>query len=140
MSLDSGAGGLADLPKNVDELRLEVERLTRELDQATSERAQSAQYGLSLLEEKSGLAQKVEELETLYENAKHELEITQELPITLNYHQQQHNEILSVKCFQAVTALNNCFSTCSCILYKENYSRMGSMSPPLARVPYLNAR
>lgn len=79
MSLDSGAGGLADLPKNVDELRLEVERLTRELDQATSERAQSAQYGLSLLEEKSGLAQKVEELETLYENAKHELEITQEV-------------------------------------------------------------
>uniref|UniRef100_A0A1B0AWX3 Uncharacterized protein n=1 Tax=Glossina palpalis gambiensis TaxID=67801 RepID=A0A1B0AWX3_9MUSC len=107
MSLDSGAGGLANLPKNVDELRLEVERLTRELDQATSERAQSAQYGLSLLEEKSGLAQKVEELETLYENAKHELEITQE------YHRQQHKGILSVKCFQAVTALSNCFLTCS---------------------------
>lgn len=65
--------------KNNEELMLEVERLTRELDQATSERAQSAQYGLSLLEEKSHLVQKVDELETLYDNAKHELEITQEV-------------------------------------------------------------
>lgn len=65
--------------KNNEELLLEVERLTRELDQATSERAQSAQYGLSLLEEKSHLEQKVDELETLYDNAKHELEITQEV-------------------------------------------------------------
>ncbi|XP_037958439.1 protein bicaudal D [Teleopsis dalmanni] len=64
--------------KTIDELRMEVERLSRELDQATSERAQSAQYGLSLLEEKSTLQLKCEELETLYDNAKHELEITQE--------------------------------------------------------------
>lgn len=89
MSLDSGAGGggsgvggigsSSATPKSMDELNMEVERLTRELDQATSERAQSAQYGLSLLEEKSSLEVRLEELETLYDNAKHELEITQEV-------------------------------------------------------------
>ncbi|XP_065358520.1 protein bicaudal D [Calliphora vicina] len=82
MSLESGAGGgvsgSAATPKSFDELNMEVERLTRELDQATSERAQSAQYGLSLLEEKSSLELRLEELETLYDNAKHELDITHE--------------------------------------------------------------
>ena len=62
----------------VEFLKVEVERLNRELDQASSEKIQSAQYGLVLLEEKSSLEQKCEELEILYENAKHELEITQE--------------------------------------------------------------
>ncbi|XP_023174499.2 protein bicaudal D [Drosophila hydei] len=62
----------------VEQLRMEVERLTRELDQVSSASAQSAQYGLSLLEEKSALEQKCEELETLYDNTRHELDITQE--------------------------------------------------------------
>lgn len=62
----------------VEELKEEIARLSRELDQASSENIQSAQYGLVLLEEKSALQQKCDELETLYENAKHELEITQE--------------------------------------------------------------
>lgn len=62
-----------------NELRAEIDRLSRELDQASSEKIQSAKYGLGLLEEKSMLQQKCEELETLYENAKHELEITQEV-------------------------------------------------------------
>ena len=65
--------------KTIEELRLEAERLSRQLDQAASERAQSAQYGLSLLEEKLSLEQKCEELETLYDHAKHELDITQEV-------------------------------------------------------------
>lgn len=60
-------------------LQAEIERLTRELDQASSEKIQSAKYGLGLLEEKSMLQQKCEELETLYENAKQDLEITQEV-------------------------------------------------------------
>ncbi|XP_017116917.1 protein bicaudal D [Drosophila elegans] len=60
------------------DLQMEVERLTRELDQVSSASAQSAQYGLSLLEEKSALQQKCEELETLYDNTRHELDITQE--------------------------------------------------------------
>lgn len=68
-----------DGAQTVLELRMEVERLTRELDQVSSASAQSAQYGLSLLEEKSALEQKCEELETLYDNTRHELDITQEV-------------------------------------------------------------
>lgn len=64
---------------DAEQLKAEVERLSRELDQASSEKVQSAQYGLVLLEEKKHLEQKCEELETLYENAKHELNITQEV-------------------------------------------------------------
>lgn len=62
-----------------DRLKAEVERLTRELDQASSDKVQSAQYGLVLLEEKESLQQRCDELETLYENMKHELSITQEV-------------------------------------------------------------
>lgn len=81
MSLQAQCDSIGNSAKTLEELRLEVDRLTCELDQATSERAQSAQYGLSLLEEKSHLAQKVEELETLYDNAKHDLDITKEVSI-----------------------------------------------------------
>lgn len=62
-------------------LKSEIERLTRELDQASSEKVQSAQYGLVLLEEKKELQQKCEEFESLYENTKHELQITQEVTL-----------------------------------------------------------
>lgn len=61
-----------------ESMRAEIERLTRELDQASSEKCQSAQYGLVLLEEKSHLQQRCDELENLYDNARHELDITQE--------------------------------------------------------------
>lgn len=66
-------------PAEMEALRVEIERLNRELDQASSENIQSAKYGLGLLEEKQALQFKCEELETLYENARHELEITQEV-------------------------------------------------------------
>lgn len=66
---------------NIDELRSEIERLTRELDLQNSEIINSAKYGLGLLEEKQSLQSKCEELENLYENTKHELEITQEVMI-----------------------------------------------------------
>ena len=59
-------------------LKEEVARLSRELDQASSEKVQSAQYGLVLLEEKSLLQDKYNELEVLYENTRHDLKITQE--------------------------------------------------------------
>lgn len=76
--------------QNLDELHAEIERLSRELDQASSEKVQSAQYGLGLLEEKSQLQQKCEELENLYENAKHELDITQEVSFfCLHYHKKK---------------------------------------------------
>lgn len=62
---------------NIEHLKSEIERLNRELDQASCEKVQSAQYGLVLLEEKEHLQQRCEELEGLYENTKHELHITQ---------------------------------------------------------------
>ena len=64
---------------NVEMLSLEIERLTRELDQTNSEKVQSAQYGIVLLQEKENLQQKCEELENLYENSRHELSLTQEV-------------------------------------------------------------
>lgn len=77
-------------PKDLELLRTEIERLNRELDQASSENIQSAKYGLGLLEEKQSLQSKCEELEALYENARHELEITTEVcerhvPIIINF-------------------------------------------------------
>lgn len=63
---------------SLDYLKEEVARLSRELDQASSEKVQSAQYGLVLLEEKSLLQDKYNELEALYENTRHDLVITQE--------------------------------------------------------------
>lgn len=71
---------MATQPNNdVELLKREIERLTRELDQASSEKVQSAQYGLVLLEEKKELQQKCEEFENLYDNTKHDLTITQEV-------------------------------------------------------------
>lgn len=68
-----------NLSQTVTELKEEIERLTRELDQASSEKIQSAKYGLVLLEEKQSLEQRCEELETLYENTKQDLHNTQEV-------------------------------------------------------------
>ncbi|XP_029659604.1 protein bicaudal D isoform X2 [Formica exsecta] len=62
----------------VEGLRTEIQRLSRELALASTEKVQSAKYGLALLEEKSSLQQRCNDLEALYENTKHELEITQE--------------------------------------------------------------
>ncbi|KAJ1530315.1 hypothetical protein ONE63_005233 [Megalurothrips usitatus] len=63
---------------NAEELKNEIERLSRELDEAVAEKIQSAKYGLGLLEEKQQLQQRCEQLETIYENTRHELDITQE--------------------------------------------------------------
>lgn len=71
--------GTAQNDLSISELKAEIERLSRELDQASSEKIQSAQLGLVLLEEKSTLQQRCEDLESLYENTKHELDITQEV-------------------------------------------------------------
>ncbi|XP_050521164.1 protein bicaudal D [Daktulosphaira vitifoliae] len=71
----------------ISELHQEINRLTRELDQAQTEKIQSATYGLSLLEEKQTLTKQYEELENLYESVKQELDITQE---ALNKFQTSH--------------------------------------------------
>lgn len=65
--------------QSVEFLSREIERLTRELDQTNSEKIQSAQYGIVLLEEKENLQQRCEELETLFENTRHELMLTREV-------------------------------------------------------------
>lgn len=72
------AGSIAS-SGSVELLSLEIERLTRELDQTNSEKIQSAQYGIVLLEEKESLQHRCEELEVLYENSRHELSLTQEV-------------------------------------------------------------
>ena len=64
---------------DIEVLKNEIERLSRELDQASSEKVQSAQYGLVLLEEKTDLQRRCEDLEVAYENTKHELKVTQEV-------------------------------------------------------------
>lgn len=69
----------AQCDMSVVELQAEIERLSRELDQASSEKIQSAQLGLVLLEEKSALQQRYDELESIYENTRHDLKITQEV-------------------------------------------------------------
>ncbi|KAM3960349.1 microtubule-associated protein Bicaudal D [Aphomia sociella] len=69
---------------SVVELKAEIERLSRELDQASSEKIQSAQLGLVLLEEKSALQQRYDELESIYENTRHDLKITQEALMKLD--------------------------------------------------------
>lgn len=70
----------------IEDLRSEVERLTRELDLQNSEIINSAKYGLGLLEEKQALQSKCEELENLYENTRHELDITQEVKLNFKFH------------------------------------------------------
>lgn len=75
---------------SIAELKAEIERLGRELDQASSEKIQSAQLGLVLLEEKGSLQQRCDELESLYENTKHELEITQEVSALHSAHFTLH--------------------------------------------------
>ena len=64
---------------SIDSLKQQVERLRNELDQTANESAQSAQYGLVLLEEKLQLQTRCEELETLFETTKHELDLTREV-------------------------------------------------------------
>ncbi|XP_068620209.1 protein bicaudal D [Battus philenor] len=68
----------------IAEMKVEIERLSRELDQASSEKIQSAQLGLVLLEEKSALQLRLDEIESLYEYTKHELLMTQEALMKLD--------------------------------------------------------
>lgn len=78
---------------NVEILNLEIERLTRELDQTNSEKIQSAQYGIVLLEEKENLQHRCEELESHFENARHELALTREVTFYAFYLNGLHHHI-----------------------------------------------
>lgn len=92
----------------VAELKQEIERLSRELDQASSEKVQSAKFGLLLLEEKKAVLQKCEELEGLYENAKNELDITQEV-CGFRFRFQCHTLLMNLWNFQSTKAVNRSF-------------------------------
>ena len=70
-------------------LRSEIDRLQRELDQTSSEKIQSAQYGLVLLEEKEQLEVRCDELETLFETTRHELDVTREALARFHESQQE---------------------------------------------------
>ena len=59
---------------DIQSLREELARLNTELIQASEERAQAAEYGLVVLEEKQNLQIQFEELSSLYESTKRELE------------------------------------------------------------------
>lgn len=60
-------------------LRVEVDRLSRELSETTHEKIQAAEYGLAVLEEKQQLKQRYDELETEYETVRRELDQLKEV-------------------------------------------------------------
>ena len=68
-----------DTQATYDELNQEINRLQSELAEVTQERVQAAEYGLAVLEEKQNLELRFEELENLYETAKHDLECAKEV-------------------------------------------------------------
>ena len=59
---------------DIQSLRDELAKINTELIQASEERAQAAEYGLVVLEEKQNLQIQFEELSSLYESTKRELE------------------------------------------------------------------
>lgn len=67
---------MADPQESPAAMKLEVARLTRELDQTQSEKVQAAKYGMGLLEENSKLQDRCAQLEELYEVTKNELDLT----------------------------------------------------------------
>ncbi|XP_035677076.1 protein bicaudal D homolog 2-like [Branchiostoma floridae] len=62
------------MPSSMEEMHLEVGRLRQELDQATQEKIQAAEYGLQMLEERRLTSQQYEELESVYETTNRELD------------------------------------------------------------------
>ena len=68
---------VATLQTGLDEtqaLRRELEQLNTEIIQANEERAQAAEYGLVMLEQKQSLQHQYDELSSLYDSTKRELE------------------------------------------------------------------
>lgn len=64
---------------SIDQLKSEVERLSSELQQACLEKVQAAEYGLAVLDEKQRLQDQYDELETVLEGNKQELECLREV-------------------------------------------------------------
>lgn len=64
---------------SVDFLRSEVDRLTSDLQVASQEKIQAAEYGLAVLEEKRKLEEQLDDLENANESIKQELECLKEV-------------------------------------------------------------
>ncbi|XP_033647374.1 protein bicaudal D homolog 2-like isoform X3 [Asterias rubens] len=79
-----------EYPETIEELRAEIERLKDELNLASQEKIQAAEYGLVVLEEKQALKQQYEELEVLFETAKQELQLAKEALDQHQIHQKKH--------------------------------------------------
>ena len=72
----------SQLPGDMDALREELERLNKEIIEANEERAQAAEYGLVILEQKQALQSQCDELSSLYETTNRELETA----VTVSHH------------------------------------------------------
>lgn len=66
-----------------DELCDEINRLKTALEETSRQKIQAAEYGLAVLEEKQQLQQQCEELESLYETTKHELDCAKEVVVVI---------------------------------------------------------
>ncbi|MEQ2231787.1 hypothetical protein ILYODFUR_004229 [Ilyodon furcidens] len=71
---EQGYPGATLLEAGPESLRVEIERLSRELSETTSEKIQAAEYGLAVLEEKQQLKQQYDDLEIEYEAVRQELD------------------------------------------------------------------
>lgn len=78
MSSEEVAVGLpssfSKYPGDMDALQEELERLNKEIIEANEDRAKAAEYGIVLLEQKQALQCQNEELNSLYDTTRRELE------------------------------------------------------------------
>lgn len=75
----------------IEQLKSEVERLSNELQQACLEKVQAAEYGLAVLEEKQRLQEQYDELESVLEANKQELECLREVHEQLKLEQEKRS-------------------------------------------------
>lgn len=76
---EQGYRGAMPLEVGAEWLRAEVERLSRELSETTSEKIQAAEYGLAVLEEKQQIKMQFDDLEIEYEAVRQELDQLKEV-------------------------------------------------------------
>ena len=71
------------MSSTTEDLCEEIKRLQNELEETSRQKIQAAEYGLAVLEEKQQLQQQCEELESLYDSTKHDLDCAKEVIIVL---------------------------------------------------------
>ena len=69
----------AERMTSVEYFKTEIDRLNKELQQASCDKIRAAEYGLAVLEEKQSLQEQYDDLETLLESTKQELESSKEV-------------------------------------------------------------